>query len=75
MGTIDENCWEDEKHAGSPIGQIATRIFYAYNLVHKIGGDEIEEDREELYCGNPGEDGVKQCGAGKKIPKRGRVPD
>jgi len=75
LRAVDKNRGQHEEQPSRPIGLISRGIFYAHDAVDKIGGDEIEEDREQFYGGNPGEDGVKQRGAGKKVPKRRRVSD
>lgn len=72
---IDEDCREDEKQAGCPIGLTPRGIFDTYDAVHKIRGDAIEEDREQFDGGNPGKDGVEESCAGKEVPKRRRVSD
>ena len=75
MGAVDKNRRENEKQVSRPIGLIPCGIFDAHDAVHKIGSDAIEEDGEQFDGGNPGEDGVKEGGAGKEVPKRRRVSD
>jgi len=75
MGAVDKNRGQHEEQPSRPIGLISRGIFDAHDAVDKIGGDDIKEDREQFYGGNPREDGVKQRCAGKKVPKRRRVSD
>ena len=75
MGAIDKNRGQHEEQPSRPIGLIPCGILYAHDAVHKKGSDAIEEDREQFDGGNPGEDGVEEGGAGKKVPKRRRVAD
>ena len=75
MGAVDKNRRENEKQVSRPIGLIPCGIFDAHDAVHKIGSDAIEEDGEQFDSGNPGEDGIKEGGASKKVPKRRRVAD